>query len=190
MDNKIKLNLKKKAVCTAKIGDTSIKIKPWLTLAEVVYIVEQVCNYGKDLISNGQSDAMVLVSVLAKMELYITALATNIDVDNVEADDLGQAGIFSIIKDKVLNYELIKTAILGGLGMIGDGFIIGQLGNIASLDDLEKAQEKIDNYMKDDTKSEQIKNLVEVMLANNPTVANELNNMMASGDEKHDGDEK
>lgn len=189
MEDKIKIDFKKKSISNVKIGEQTIKIKPWLSLGEMVYIVENVCNYGKELILAGKSDAVVLISALAKMEMLITALSTNIDMDDIEADELGEAGVFNIIREKVLNYDLIKTAIISGLGMLGDGLIIQQLGNIASIDDLEKAQEKIDTYMHDETKSEQVKQLIEIMLANNPKVANELDKTIPSGDDDN-GDTK
>lgn len=189
MEDKIKIDFKKKSISNVKIGEQTIKIKPWLSLGEMVYIVENVCDYGKELILAGKSDAVVLISALAKMEMLITALSTNIDMNDIEADELGEAGVFNIIREKVLNYDLIKTAIISGLGMLGDGLIIQQLGNIASIDDLEKAQEKIDTYMHDETKSEQVKQLIEIMLANNPKVANELDKAIPSGDDDN-GDTK
>jgi hypothetical protein len=87
---------------------------------------------------------------------------------------LGSAGIFNIVKEKVLNYDNIKSAVISVLGMIGDGLIISQLGNVASLDDLEKAQTQIDDYMNNKETSDKMKELIEVMLANNPKVADEL----------------
>ena len=190
MEEKIKIDFKKKGYGSFKIGDKTIKVKPWLSLGEMVYVIETVCDYSKELILNGKSDAIVLISALIKMEMLITALATNIDMEEIEADDLGEAGIFNVVKEKVLNYDLIKTSVIAGLGMLGDGLIIKQLGNIASLDDLEKAQEKIDSYMNDENKSEQVKNLIEIMLANNPTVAKELNNLIPSGEDNKNGDKE
>lgn len=190
MEEKVKIEFDDMEYENFQIGDKTIKIRPWLSLGEMVYIVETVCTYGKELILNGKSDAIVLVSALVKMEMLITALATNIDMEDVEADKLGEAGIFRFVKEKVLNYDLIKTSIIAGLGMLGDGLIIKQLGNIASLDDLEKAQEKIDGYMKDENNSEKVKSLIEIMLANNPAVAKEINNLVPTGDDGDNGDKE
>ena len=190
MDEKIKIDFKKKAIGNFKVGDQTVKVKPWLEMGEVAYIIDETCIYFKDLIAQNQSDAIVLVSTLAKMNMLITALATNIDLNDVEADVVGQSGIFNIIQEKVLNYNLIKDAVLSGMSMIGDGLIIGQLGNIASLDDLEKAQNQISDYMQNDEYSEKVKGLIEVMLANNPKVANELEKLTISGDDSNGGNEK
>lgn len=174
IEDRVKIDVKKKQTSTVKIGDVSIKIKPWISLAEAVYIVDESCFYGKQLIDEKQSDATVLVSALTKMDMLITLLATNIDMDDLDADDLGSAGIFNIVREKVLNYDNIKSAVISVLGMIGDGLIISQLGNVASIDDLEKAQGQIDDYMNNKETSDKMKELIEVMLANNPKVADEL----------------
>ena len=75
--------------------------------------------------------------------------------------------------------------------MIGNGLIIEQLGNIASLDDLQKAENQIEDYMHNDEYSDKIKGLIEVMLANNPKVADELEKTLeANGDDADNGDKK
>lgn len=183
IEDRVKIDLKKKQVSNVKVGDVSIKVKPWLDLAEVVYIVDESCFYGKQLIDEKQSDATVTVSTLTKMNMLITLLATNIDMDDLDADVLGSAGIFNIIKEKVLNYEDIKSCVLSVLGMIGDGLVITQMGNIASLDDLEKAQEHLDDYMNSGETSDKMKELIEIMLANNPKVAEELNGVIKVGEQ-------
>ena len=183
IEDRVKIDLKKKQTSTVKIGDVSIKVKPWISLAEAVYIVDESCFYGKQLIEEKQSDATVVLSTLTKMDMLITLLATNIDMDDLDADFLGSAGIFAIVKEKVLNYDNIKDSVLSVLSMIGDGLVISQLGNIASIDDLEKAQEQIDGYMKNGETSDKMKELIEVMLANNPRVADELNDVLKDGEQ-------
>lgn len=190
IEDRIKVDLKKKQMSNVKIGDVSIKIKPWLDLAEVVYIVDESCFYGKQLIDEKQSDATVIVSALTKMDMLIVLLATNIDMEDLDADTLGSAGIFDIVREKVLNYENIKSSVLSVLNMVGDGLVISQLGNVASLDDLEKAQEQIDGYMKNGETSDKMKELIEIMLANNPKVADELDKIISNGDDDKNGNEK
>lgn len=183
MEEKIKVNFKEKPYGSFKIGDNTIKVKQWLNISEVAYIINETCSYYKDLIAQNQSDAVVLVATISKMNMLIVALATNLDLENIEADTLGGAGIFNIMQEKILNYNMIRDLVISGMSMIGDGLIIGQLGNIASIDDLEKAQNQISDYMQNDEYSEKVKGLIEVMLANNPKVANELENMITTGDD-------
>ena len=190
MEEKVKIDFKNKALTNVKIGDASIKIKPWLNMNEIVFIADESCAYFKDLISQNQGDAIALSFTLAKMKMLIVALATNLDIDDVEADTLGASGIFNIIEEKVLNYNMIKDIVLAGINMIGNGLIIEQLSHIASLDDLEKAQDKIDGYMQNDEYSDKVKGLIEVMLANNPMVAKELNGMISSGDDNKNGNKE
>jgi hypothetical protein len=160
-------------------------------MSKVAFIVDESCAYFKDLISQNQSDAIALSFTIAKMNMLIVALATNIDVEDVDADTIGEAGIFNIVKEKVLNYNSIKDAVIAGTNMVGNGLIIEQLGNIVSLDDLQKAETQIEGYMNNDEYSEKIKGLIEVMLANNPRIADELGKTLSSnGDDENDRNEK
>jgi hypothetical protein len=190
MEEKIKVEFKKKSYGSFKIGDSVVKIKHWLSLQEVTFIVDECCSYFKELISQGQSDAIAIVYTFAKMDMLITLLATNLDLDDIDADVLGEAGVFNFIQEKVLNYNEIKSAIVIGSNMIGDGMIIEQLSNIASLDDLENAQSKISDYMNNDEYSDKVKGLIEVMLANNPKVASELEKVVSNGDDVNGGNEE
>ena len=191
MEDKIKVDFKAKSNTSVKIGDSSIKIKPWLNMNEVVFIADESCAYFKDLIAQNQGDAIALAFTIAKMNMLIVALATNLDIEDIEADVLGAAGIFNIIEEKVLNYNMIKDIVIAGTHMIGNGLIIEQLGNIASLDDLQKAENQIEDYMHNDEYSDKIKGLIEVMLANNPKVADELEKTLeANGDDADNGDKK
>ena len=112
MEEKIKVNFKEKPYGSFKIGDNTIKVKQWLNISEVAYIINETCSYYKDLIAQNQSDAVVLVATISKMNMLIVALATNLDLENIEADTLGGAGIFNIIQDKVLNYNMIKDLVI------------------------------------------------------------------------------
>lgn len=190
MEEKIKIDFKKKAIGSFKVGEQTIKVKPWLDIKEAAFIVDESCSYFKDLISQNQSDAIATSLAFAKMNLLITALATNLDLEDIDADVVGSAGIFNIMEEKVMNYNIIKDSVLSGMNMIGNGLIIDQLSNIASLDDLEKAQNQISDYMQNNEYSDKVKGLIEVMLANNPKVANELEKLTISGDENNDGDKK
>ena len=175
MENKIKIDLKKKSDATFKIGDNTIKIKSWLNTEEVAYIVDESCAYFKELIGEDNSDAVVLVSTLLKMDMLTVLLATNLDVEGLDANQIGATGLFDAIHSKLLNYNLIKDSVIAGMNMIGNGLIINQMSQIASIEDLSNAEEQIKGYMEGDN-SDKIKELIEVMLANNPMLANALNN--------------
>lgn len=175
MENKIKVDLKKKSDTTFKIGDNTVKIKTWLNTEEVAYIVDESCAYFKELVGEDNSDAVVLVSTLLKMDMLTVLLATNLDVEGLDANQIGATGLFDAIRNKLLNYNLIKDSVIAGMNMIGNGLIINQMSQIASIEDLSNAEEQIKGYMEGDN-SDKIKELIEVMLANNPMLANALNN--------------
>lgn len=175
MENKIKVDLKKKSDTTFKIGDNTVKIKTWLNTEEVAYIVDESCAYFKELVGEDNSDAVVLVSTLLKMDMLTVLLATNLDVEGLDANQIGATGLFDAIHNKLLNYNLIKDSVIAGMNMIGNGLIINQMSQIASIEDLSNAEEQIKGYMEGDN-SDKIKELIEVMLANNPMLANALNN--------------
>lgn len=175
MENKIKVDLKKKSDTTFKIGDNTVKIKTWLNTEEVAYIVDESCAYFKELVGEDNSDAVVLVSTLLKMDMLTVLLATNLDVEGLDANQIGATGLFDAIRNKLLNYNLIKDSVIAGMNMIGNGLIISQMSQIASIEDLSNAEEQIKGYMEGDN-SDKIKELIEVMLANNPMLANALNN--------------
>jgi hypothetical protein len=173
MENKIKIDLKKKSDSTFKIGDSTVKIKTWLNTEEVAYIVDESCAYFKELIGEDDSDAVILVSTLLKMEMLIVLLATNLDIEDLDANQIGETGLFDAIHSKLFNYGLIKDSVMAGMNMIGNGLIINQMSQIASIEDLSNAENQIKGYMEGEN-SDKIKELIEVMLANNPTLANAL----------------
>lgn len=175
MENKIKVDLKKKSDTTFKIGDNTVKIKTWLNTEEVAYIVDESCAYFKELIGEDNSDAVILVSTLLKMDMLTVLLATNLDVEGLDANQIGATGLFDAIRNKLLNYNLIKDSVIAGMNMIGNGLIINQMSQIASIEDLSDAEEQIKGYMEGDS-SDKVKELIEIMLANNPALAKALNN--------------
>lgn len=174
MENKIKVDLKKKSDTTFKIGDNTVKIKTWLNTEEVAYIVDESCAYFRELVGEDNSDAVVLVSTLLKMDMLTVLLATNLDVEGLDANQIGATGLFDAIRNKLLNYNLIKDSVIAGMNMIGNGLIINQMSQIASIEDLSDAEEQIKGYMESDS-SDKVKELIEIMLANNPALAKALN---------------
>ena len=182
MEERVKIRINKQADVVAKIGNTPVFIKRWLNIDEVAYIIDETCSYFKQLISDGQNDAVVLTSTFAKMDMLTAFLATNVDLTDLDADEVGSTGLFNLVRENLYNYDMIKNAVIVGTSMIGDSFIIEQMGNVASLDDLEKAQNQIEGFMNKDENSDKVKFLIEAMLANNPALANELDNLVAKGD--------
>lgn len=174
MENKIKVDLKKKSDTTFKIGDNTVKIKTWLNTEEVAYIVDESCAYFRELVGEDNSDAVVLVSTLLKMDMLTVLLATNLDVEGLDANQIGATGLFDAVRNKLLNYNLIKDSVIAGMNMIGNGLIINQMSQIASIEDLSDAEEQIKGYMESDS-SDKVKELIEIMLANNPALAKALN---------------
>ena len=182
MSDKVKININKDLKEIVKLGDVSVEIRRWLNIDEVAYIIDETCSYFKQLIGDGQNDAVVLTATFAKMDMLIALLATNVDLTDLDADEVGSSGLFNIVKANLYNYDMIKNAVVVGASMIGDSFIIEQMGNIASLDDLEKAQNQIEGFMNKEENSDKVKVLIETMLANNPALANELDNLSSKGD--------
>lgn len=172
MEDKIKIDMKSKGTSTYKIGDASVKIKSWINSDEVAYIVNDVLYNFKETIQQ-EEDAVALVGALLRMDLLIVALATNLDINELTADEVGATGLFNAIHEKVLNYGLIKDAVISGMNIAGDGIIVDKIGDMATVEELEKTTEQIKEQF--EANPEKANELVKIMLANNPALAKELN---------------
>ena len=186
---RIKLNFSE-TIHKVMLGEQEIEIKPWIEADEALYIISDVLEKTRQNILNKSDDHIVLYWAIAQMNMLIAQFATNIDLEDVDIESLGKTGIFKLLEENVTNYNMIKDMVIVGLEMLFNGLILDKLSDVASLDDLENANDKIEKYMTSNENSDKVKSLIEVMLANNPRLASELDKMNTPGDGKDGGNEK
>ena len=115
MEDKIKIELKKKPTSAFKIGDTTIKIIPWLESKYIAFVIGETLKTFKKSIEAGDNDETTLTVSLLTMEMLLAEVATNLDITDLSADDIGATGLFNAIHEKLLNYDTIKSAVLAVL---------------------------------------------------------------------------
>ena len=106
--------------------------------------------------------------------MLMAYFATNIELDDIDISMLGATPIFRWLEQDVNNYTIIKDSVLAGLDMTFNGLVLEQVSNISSVEEIEKAQEDIMNLVTKTEQSNNLTKLIEVMLANNPKIADEL----------------
>lgn len=185
MEDKIKIELKKKPTSAFKIGDTTIKIIPWLESKYIAFVIGETLKTFKKSIEAGDNDETTLTVSLLTMEMLLAEVATNLDITDLSADDIGATGLFNAIHEKLLNYDTIKSAVLAGMDMVGDGLIANALEKNAPEKSLEEMKEMLEDYKT----SEKIQGLIETMLANNPYLAKELEKTLTPSGEENGNQE-
>lgn len=185
MEDKIKIELKKKPTSAFKIGDTTIKIIPWLESKYIAFVIGETLKTFKKSIEAGDNDETTLTVSLLTMEMLLVEVATNLDITDLSADDIGATGLFNAIHEKLLNYDTIKSAVLAGMDMVGDGLIANALEKNAPEKSLEEMKEMLEDYKT----SEKIQGLIETMLANNPYLAKELEKTLTPSGEENGNQE-
>ena len=185
MEDKIKIELKKKPTSAFKIGDTTIKIIPWLESKYIAFVIGKTLKTFKKSIEAGDNDETTLTVSLLTMEMLLVEVATNLDITDLSADDIGATGLFNAIHEKLLNYDTIKSAVLAGMDMVGDGLIANALEKNAPEKSLEEMKEMLEDYKT----SEKIQGLIETMLANNPYLAKELEKTLTPSGEENGNQE-
>lgn len=185
MEDKIKIELKKKPTSAFKIGDTTIKIIPWLESKYIAFVIGETLKTFKKSIEAGDNDETTLTVSLLTMEMLLVDVATNLDITDLSADDIGATGLFNAIHEKLLNYDTIKSAVLAGMDMVGDGLIANALEKNAPEKSLEEMKEMLEDYKT----SEKIQGLIETMLANNPYLAKELEKTLTPSGEENGNQE-
>lgn len=185
MEDKIKIELKKKPTSAFKIGDTAIKILPWLESKYIAFVIGETLKTFKKSIEAGDNDETTLTVSLLTMEMLLVEVATNLDITDLSADDIGATGLFNAIHEKLLNYDTIKSAVLAGMDMVGDGLIANALEKNAPEKSLEEMKEMLEDYKT----SEKIQGLIETMLANNPYLAKELEKTLTPSGEENGNQE-
>lgn len=185
MEDKIKIELKKKPTSAFKIGDTTIKIIPWLESKYIAFVIGETLKTFKKSIEAGDNDETALTVSLLTMEMLLAEVATNLDITDLSADDIGATGLFNAIHEKLLNYDTIKSAVLAGMDMVGDGLIANALEKNAPEKSLEEMKEMLEDYKT----SEKIQGLIETMLANNPYLAKELEKTLTPSGEENGNQE-
>ena len=186
MEDKIKIELKKKPTSAFKIGDTTIKIIPWLESKYIAFVIGETLKTFKKSIEAGDNDETTLTVSLLTMEMLLVEVATNLDITDLSADDIGATGLFNAIHEKLLNYDTIKSAVLAGMDMVGDGLIANALEKNAPEKSLEEMKV---NILIDAETSEKIQGLIETMLANNPYLAKELEKTLTPSGEENGNQE-
>lgn len=189
MENKIKLKTNKLETIKHTIDEQVIEITPWVEASKAIYIIDECCKMAKNMIKDKNDDSVVLYSTMAQMNMLVAYFTTNLDLEDLDIEEIGKTNLFKWLAEDVMNYEMIKSSIIAGLNMLNCGVIIEQLSNVASIEDLSKAQNEIANYMKNEENSDKINKLIETMLANNPKLASTLNDSIVAGD-KENGDKE
>ena len=164
---------------THELGDSTIIIDKWIEPQNALYIISNSLELAKKLIQDKSDDAVVLYSVIAHMNMLMAYFATNIELDDIDISMLGETPIFRWLEQDVNNYTIIKDSVLAGLDMTFNGLVLEQVSNISSVEEIEKAQEDIMSLVTKTEQSNNLTKLIEVMLANNPKIADELGKTIA-----------
>lgn len=111
MENNVKLDLKKKRNITKKIGDQSFKIKPFISIEEKEYILNQICKSLSERISEKENIVPLMLGVQADLDLLICAICTNVNMDNIDYETVYNSEFLTLVKDNIVNYKDIENTI-------------------------------------------------------------------------------
>lgn len=165
-DEKIKIAFNKKHVVTKKISGAEIKISPYLVSSEITFILDKCVAHFNDLF---QSDNLItaVASTVAQMELLVCANATNVDLEGAKYDDISSCGLIQVVRETVVNYDTIKSALLLAICPVCIDKLVTLMGNMASSEELSETTNHIAELFKQNP--EKAKMFAEITKANNPS---------------------
>lgn len=110
MENKVKLNFKKKRNITKKIGDQSFKIKPFISIDEKEYILDTICKSFNKRLKEDENIIAMITGIQADLDLLVCALCTNVDLSDINYDDIYNSDFISLVKENIINYDDIEKS--------------------------------------------------------------------------------
>lgn len=110
MENKVKLNFKKKRNITKKIGDQSFKIKPFISIDEKEYILDTICKSFNKRLKEDENIVAMITGIQADLDLLVCALCTNVDLSDINYDDIYNSDFISLVKENIINYDDIEKS--------------------------------------------------------------------------------
>ena len=141
MEDKVKLNFKKKRKITKKIGDQSFKIKPFISLNEKEYILNVICDSFNSRIESGEDYSYLASGIQADLDMLICAMCTNVDLEGMEYEDIYNSEFIPIVKESIINYRDIEQSCNNMITVLRISSLLPDLNKTAENFDIEKLME-------------------------------------------------
>ena len=141
MEDKVKLNFKKKRKITKKIGDQSFKIKPFISLNEKEYILNMICKSFNSRIESGEDFSYLIAGIQADLDMLVCTMCTNVDLENVKYEDIYNSEFIPVVKENVINYRDIEQSCNNMITILRISSLLPDLNKITEDFDIKKLTE-------------------------------------------------
>lgn len=110
MEEKVKINFKKKRRITKKIGDQSFKIKPFITIDEKEYILNEICKSFNSRLEENEEASYIIAGIQADLDVLVCSICTNVDLSDIEYETIYNSEFIPMVKENIINYKDIEQS--------------------------------------------------------------------------------
>jgi hypothetical protein len=186
-DKKVSLEIPdERKIIKKRIGGKEIQMYDAIEENEIILAVGQaLSSYSKDTFQNDKDMYLTPIELYANLDILITQLCTNIDVENFDFNSMCSLGLHDFLKKNLKGYSIAENAVKIGVQHVHTYKTLEVLDHVASIDELEENEEKLKILLEDGI-PENVRDLILAQLVDSPSVGkfyDEFNAAMV-GEEK------